>query len=802
MKPKSIISIFCWMLLWGGNSFGQTVTVFDANFLSFLQQNFPGCVSGNQLNTQCPAVFNCQTLNISSKNISNLGGIAGFTNLHTLNCANNNISSIITLPQYLVHLDASLNPITNIFPLPTTITDLRLGSCGLTTLPALPPNLNTLEVGYNPIGNLPTLPNTMISLGFANTNATVYPNISPTLTYLDASYNNLGPLPPLPSGLWSLGCSGMQLTSLPTLPSGLIALYCGNNSLTSLPTLPATLSNLNAAYNQIATVPALPSGLDVLDLRGNQLTSVPTLPAGLASANFSNNQITCFEPFPQPSSLNLIATGNPFNCIPNYPAVMDPLIGTIPLCVTGNSNGCPFAEGIGGKIYTDGNTDCHFTTGEAAVTNAPLKLYDNSGAFVQAAMSYSLGDYFFSQAAGTWKAEIDTVAKPYRVTCTYPGIDSTVVLSPSTPLAMGVDFAVECKPGFDVGAASVVHNEPVRPGRPFTALIEAGDLSQAYGLHCAAGVAGQIEVTVTGPVTYTSTPIWALTPTISGNTYTYAIADFGSLNIYQNLQLTFTTDTTAVAGDSVCFQINVTPTSGDWVPGNNSLNLCFYVVNSFDPNYKEVYPQRVFPAYAGWIDYTIHFQNTGNADAYDIRLEDTLDNNLDFETMQFVHASHPQSWTLVGNHLTVNYPNIMLPDSATDPVGSQGYFQFRMKPKPGLAGGVAIRNRASIYFDYNAPVVTNTALTAFTIGVGVDDVVNENPVHVFPNPSTGRFQVEYPANWKHAEWTVSNLMGQTLRHDSATGGAFAVDLSTQPAGFYLLKLSDGKQEFVRHLVKD
>jgi hypothetical protein len=125
-----------------------------------------------------------------------------------------------------------------------------------------------------------------------------------------------------------------------------------------------------------------------------------------------------------------------------------------------------------------------------------------------------------------------------------------------------------------------------------------------------------------------------------------------------------------------------------------------------------------------------------------------------------------------------------------------------MRPKANLPGGTAIRNKASIYFDFNAPVVTNTAITAFTIGVGVAEEANAlEAVHVFPNPNAGQFQVEYPAEWKRVEWTLTNLMGQELLHGAATGGAFAVDLSAEVAGFYLLKLNDGKREYVRRVVK-
>jgi hypothetical protein len=156
----------------------------------------------------------------------------------------------------------------------------------------------------------------------------------------------------------------------------------------------------------------------------------------------------------------------------------------------------------------------------------------------------------------------------------------------------------------------------------------------------------------------------------------------------------------------------------------------------------------------------------------------------------------------MGNALDVHFPNIMLADSASDPAGSQGWFMYRIKPKANLPLGSTIDNTASIYFDFNAPVVTNTATTTFNLVTGLDAQVDAAAlISVYPNPSADIFNVVFPAEWKKAEWSVTNLMGQELLHARATDGACTVDLSAQPAGFYLLKLSDGRQSFVRQIVK-
>jgi uncharacterized repeat protein (TIGR01451 family) len=173
------------------------------------------------------------------------------------------------------------------------------------------------------------------------------------------------------------------------------------------------------------------------------------------------------------------------------------------------------------------------------------------------------------------------------------------------------------------------------------------------------------------------------------------------------------TDTTAQAGNQICVHVEISTSPIDANTTNNAYDFCYNVVNSYDPNMKEVYPVDVLPGYDDWFTYTIHFQNTGNAPAFNIRLRDTLDTQLDLNTFEVLGYSHPANVGLSGNILTVRFNNIMLPDSTSDYEGSMGYFQYRIKPIGVLLSGSQINNTAYIYFDYNAPIITNTTENNF-----------------------------------------------------------------------------------------
>jgi len=111
------------------------------------------------------------------------------------------------------------------------------------------------------------------------------------------------------------------------------------------------------------------------------------------------------------------------------------------------------------------------------------------------------------------------------VQCVNPGIDSTITLTTANPLIDSVNFSFTCKPGFDIGVRSVINSGNVFPGQQHSIRIVAGDLSQWYHLNCAAGISGQVQVSVNGTVTYYGIITGALTPIVAGNVFTYNITD-------------------------------------------------------------------------------------------------------------------------------------------------------------------------------------------------------------------------------------------------------------------------------------
>lgn len=820
----------------------QLVTIPDPNLVTWLQTNYPSCMSGNQMDTTCSGILNATNVDLSNKSLTDATGLQYFDNLALLTLTTNQLTSLPPLPSTLVTLRCDNNPITvlpalppNMYmlvasstalttlptlpttlkklfvgmnpnltfpPLPAGLEELDIQACNLSAVPPLPTGLKLLFVANDPLGVLPPLPPTLEALAFSNIGLTAFPSSLPaTLTSLSfGAGDSVGTMPmPLPPGLTSLYCANAQMTALPAFPPTLHDLHCQNNLITSLPSLPASLVLLECHNNQLTSLPAIPPLMEIVNANDNQITSVGPLPNSLYNLGVDNNQVSCFAPFPQGTFLNVTALNNPFTCVPNYPNWMNPTIGSVPICTVGNTNGCPTGTGVGGTVYDDTNADCILNGVDPAVANVTVQTYDGSGTLVAASGTSTAGAYFHTLGMNTWTVKVDTAGKPFRVTCTNPGADTTVAMS--VPLVQGINFEVDCKPGFDVGTVAVGIQGLLFPGQPFSTRILAGDIAQQYAMNCAAGVSGQVVVQVSGPATYVGPSPGALTPSVSGNTYTYNISDYGTVSLLTDFGLEFMMLTTATTSDTICVDVTVTPSSGDRDPLNNSYTHCQPVRNSLDPNAKDVYPTSVEPGYQEWLQYTLHFQNTGNAPAFNIRLVDTLEADLDLATLEVVSGSHYHTWELVGNVLTIYFPNILLPDSLSDPQGSQGWALLRVRPVAGLPEGTTIENSAAIYFDFNAPVITNTAVTRYEVANGVRDALRDLVIGVHPNPSDGLFTATLPQGWGRAEWRVTNVLGQSMATGTAAGEV-SVDLGDAPAGMYLLEVRSGNRRATARLQRN
>lgn len=135
---------------------------------------------------------------------------------------------------------------------------------------------------------------------------------------------------------------------------------------------------------------------------------------------------------------------------------------------------------------------------------------------------------------------------------------------------------------------------------------------------------------------------------------------------------------------------------------------------SYDPNDKREYPDREgednLTLMDEDIEYTIRFQNNGNDTAFQVKIVDPLDPNIDPATIRVVSSSHDVETCIDGTDLIFLFEDILLVDSTTNYDASQGYVTFRCNTKEGRAEMTLVHNQANIIFDTNPPIVTNQTL--------------------------------------------------------------------------------------------
>ena len=838
------LSLFSLLLFAGITSKSQTINIPDAGFVSFLQYTYPTCMSGSLMDTTCADIVNETNLSIpDSYNIVDVFGVQFFDNLDTLdlhyhplaslpqmpmdllylNIAYCNVSSIVNFPASLLHIQMTSNNLTSIpvlpaglkeyyrgvmpnlpieVSLPTTLETYNVQQCNILALPPLPAGLKSLSIGSNYGITIPILPTGLETLGIDHLNLTALPVIPNTLTYLWATHNNFTSLtafPPILDKLYLNYCP--TLTTIQNLPNTLQQFYANDCNISSIDYLPNSIYVMHLHNNNLNSIPNIPNSATLIKLQNNNLTALPPLPAVVYNLELANNSIYCVPYLPTTIS-TISLSGNNFTCLPNILPAMSATYQAFPLCVandpTDNPFGCLGSEGVEGYTYMDQNTNCTYQATDVQMKNVPITVYDNLGNTVSSASTYNNGRYYFHLGTGQYDVEVDTMAKPYTMDCVFPGVDSTVTLTAGSPLAGDIDFGLKCKPGFDVGTKSVHAAGLVFPGQPHTLVVKSGDLTNYYNLNCSNGVAGTVTVTVNGPVTFQNVSAGALTPSIAGNVYTYTIPDFGAVNPNLDFRLDYTTDTTAVAGDLICVTVVVTPLTGDNNTANNNFSTCIPVVNSYDPNNKIVYPSNITPDYDGYLTYTINFQNTGSAPAFNIRLEDTLSSHLDYSTFEVIDYSHDMHYNLTNDKLTVYYPNIMLVDSTTSEPDSKGYITYRVKTNGSVIDGDQIENTAYIFFDFNSAIVTNTTVTEVEVDDSGFDYMDQSSVGVYPNPSNQEYYIVSDKSITAVR--VFDQQGKLINY-SFDFNQKLVDLFDNSPGIYFMQIVLDNQTITKKLIK-
>ena len=769
--------IFYILLLITGIMDAQIVYIPDANFKAKLLSASPTVYVGSTVNPDSSATPNVYTtidvngngeIEVSEAQniiylklnwvsgfgakISNLQGIEAFTNLKTLYCAYNSLSTLdLTSNINLDYVGCWNNLLASVNV--SSCINLKTLSCSYNNLSSVDlsgnPNLSDLIIGNNQLTSLNVDVNQYLSNITANSNNLTSINVfnKNLLTTLNVGYNQI---------------TNINLVNLPHL----YKVNVQNNLITALDlSTVAFQTYFNNISNPSMYEISLNNNLDLIYI--NLKNGFTNSNISLSSLNVNNQiQYICKDNNDVFSSANY----NSNSLVSSY---------------------CNFTPGgyyntITGSIQFDAdNNGC-----DASDLPQPnIKININDGTASGATFTNNQGNYNFYTQAGSFVLTPDIENPTWftfsLTTATIPFADnnSNTTTQNFCIAANGVHNDVEvvvepimfARPGFDATYKIVYKNKGNQT--------LSGDVSLSYD----DSVLDFISATVAPNSQSTGVMNWNYT----------GLLPFENRSFYVTFNVNAPTATPPVnIGDVLSFNASITPVITDENPLDNSFAYNQTVVGSFDPNDITCLEGETVPpsSIGSYLHYGVNFENTGTYPAENIVVKVVIDTaKYDVNSLQLLNTSNPAYTKITGNVVEFIFKNIMLD------TGGHGNVLFKIKSNPTLVVGDAVTNRADIFFDYNFPIDTGMANTVFQALSNTDFEI-DNFVLVAPNPASNELTIKAEHSIKTIQ--LYDAQGRVILISLVNAPEFKLDVSSYSKGIYFIKITTDKGIKVQKLQKD
>jgi hypothetical protein len=718
-------------------------------------------------------------LHLDAGEIVDLSGLENFTNLYSFGIWENPISTI-NLPSLsnLQWLSIGGNPnlISADLSLVPSITKLWMNNSVLPSIDvSMLPNLEYFEcVGCQ-----------LQTIDFSNNTALRQVNSwSGYLTSLDLTQN---------IALESLNCSGNELTNLNISGLGnLENVNCAHNLLTALDLNGTNLISLDVSNNPITAIDlSYQSNLQGFDNYSTLLSTVDFSACPLVHRLMSNdcpnlttvnikNGYWFFDQFQIMNcpSLTYICANDyqaagiqsqvnyfGYNCTVNSYCSFNP--GGTFYSVQGaaeadaDNNGCnsddtfvPFFK----VDITDGLTTGSSITGSDG--NIDLRLQQGLYTITPVNPNPSYFNLSPSSIVIEFPAQSSPFTQNFCLTPVGNHSDLEVTLVP-------LDIA---RPGFDAHYKLICKNKGNQ--------VQSGTLGLSYNDDAIDFVTSSPGILVGAPNLLT----WDFD----------MLAPFESNAVYFMMNLNSPVETPPLNnGDVLQFTAVISTANSDETPENNSAVLNQTLVNSIDPNDKTCLEgTTISPEMAGgYVHYQIRFENTGTANAQNIVVKDMIDTNkFDVNSLVALDGSHDYYTRINGNKVEFIFENINLP---FDDANNDGYVVFKIRTKPTLVLGDTFSNTASIYFDYNHPIVTNTATTTLSL-LQTKDFEFPDYISIYPNPADDVLKIETKNDIEISSANIYSTSGQLILTIPNMRHIKSIDVSALTTGDYFLSVVTDK----------
>ena len=195
--------------------------------------------------------------------------------------------------------------------------------------------------------------------------------------------------------------------------------------------------------------------------------------------------------------------------------------------------------------------------------------------------------------------------------------------------------------------------------------------------------------------------------------------------------------------------------------------------------------------------YLIRFENLGTANAVNVVVKNTIDAaKFDINTLVPIDGSHDY-YTRINatNDVEFIFENIQLP---FDDANNDGYVVYKIRTLQSLVLGDEFSNQAEIYFDFNAPVITNN----YTTVVAEDDLGTSDfslsKIKVYPNPVNDFLTIE--AEFTIDAVSVYDIEGRKVL-EVLKDNMNQIDMSALNSGIYFVKVFSGLKAEILKVIK-
>ena len=458
-------------------------------------------------------------------------------------------------------------------------------------------------------------------------------------------------------------------------------------------------------------------------------------------------------------------------------------------CLDGITTPLSQSNGIKLQAFIDSNSNGIKDASESFFSGGYFNYSINSGATTSLYSSTGINYLYESNPATTYNFSYTTPNAYYTCPTTYTNItvpngsgittyNFPITVIPYTDLAVYLSPSGGPRPGFSYYNYFTIKNNGTQTI-----------------------TSGTVTFTKDNALAISNLPSGAIA-TATGFTYNFTnLLPYEIRYVYVTLQVP--TIPTVSLGQLVTNTVSVTIPSGDANVNNNNASLTQDIRGAYDPNDKhENHGGKILHSTFtsnDYLTYTIRFENTGNANAITVRVDDVLDADLDENSIIMVASSHNYVLSRTGNNLSWKFDGIDLPPSVPNTQIGHGYITFQIKPEAGYAIGDIIPNFANIYFDFNPAIVTDVCNTEFVATLSNQNFAF-NDLNYYPNPVKNSLSISNASLIEEIE--ITSLLGQRILTKKINELQTELNLSELSNGVYFVKVISGGQEKTIKIIKE